>query len=121
MTALTSASLLSPFVRCCQRIDSSALHPESVSDIVVLVDGEAVLEWSGAGGTTEWQDVSIIDGYAGYDVTVQGVLQTGDFFGILEVRRMTASSELETNVCCAPVRAVNHLSRRWPEPTNLSY
>lgn len=67
----------------------AAFHPDSVTKIAVTVrnDGETtVVEWEGATGTTELQEISGLEGIVGQDLTIDGVLETGEYLGILEVR-----------------------------------
>ena len=62
-----------------------AFHPDSSRTVQVLVDGAVVVdEWEGSAGE-EMQAIPGVEGAEGSYVTVQGVLEVGEYLGILEV------------------------------------
>lgn len=67
----------------------AAFHPDSVTKIAVTVTDdteETVVEWEGATGTTELQEIVGLEGIFGEYLTIEGILDTGEYLGILEVR-----------------------------------
>ncbi|CAN0345395.1 unnamed protein product, partial [Ascophyllum nodosum] len=72
-----------------------AFHPDSSRKIQVLVDGDVVVdEWEGSAGE-EMQAIPGVEGAEGSYVTVQGVLQVGEYLGILEVEIYVEVDEVE--------------------------
>lgn len=62
-----------------------AFHPDSTRTVRVLVDGESVVdEWEGVAGE-ELQEIPGVEGAVGSDLTIEGVLEVGEYLGILEV------------------------------------
>lgn len=69
----------------------AAFAPDSVTKIAVTttVSGDSTattIEWEGAPGTTELQEIVGLEGIIGRSLTIEGVLGTGEYLGILEVR-----------------------------------
>lgn len=67
-------------------MSSAAFHPDSVTTLEIVVDNEVVLEWDGTPGSSEMQTITGVEGVLASDVTIQGVLASGEYFGILEVQ-----------------------------------
>lgn len=70
-----------------KRLSFLALHPDSVSKLTVLIDGEVVVEeWDAAPGQSELQEIPGVEGLVGSLIEIDGVVEIGEYVAILEVR-----------------------------------
>lgn len=75
----------------------AAFYPDSITKIVVTVnnDGDRTLvEWEGAAGTTELQEIAGLEGIIGDELTINGIVETGEYLGILEASGFVNSTFL---------------------------
>lgn len=75
--AIHLASLPCPF---------PALHPDSVTELALFVDGQVQFEWSATPGTTDLQEIPGLAGVEAASFVVQGIQDFGETLGIVEVR-----------------------------------
>lgn len=74
-----------------------ALHPDSISTLTVSVERQTVVEvWEAAPGSTELQEIPGLEGLEGSDFEINGVMEAGEYFAVLEV-------EIYVNVVEVPV------------------
>lgn len=53
----------------------------------MLVDGEVVVEeWDAAPGQSELQEIPGVEGLVGSLIEIDGIVEIGEYFAILEVR-----------------------------------
>ena len=68
----------------------AAFHPDSVTKLQLFIDrvdnDYQVVEWEGAPGSVELQEVTGVEGAEGSRVIIGGIEQ-GGYLGVLEVRR----------------------------------
>lgn len=65
----------------------TALHPDSISTLTVSVERQTVVEvWEAAPGSTELQEIPGLEGLEGSDFEINGVMEAGEYFAVLEVR-----------------------------------
>lgn len=56
-----------------------------MTEIQVVLDGKALPPWTGTPGSLELQEVPGVEGVTVSFVNIYGILEPGDFFGVLEV------------------------------------
>ena len=56
-----------------------------MTEIQVVLDGRALPPWTATPGSSELQEIPGVEGATVSFVTIYGILEPGDFFGVLEV------------------------------------
>lgn len=65
----------------------SALHPDSITSFSIVLnnDDDDRVEWEATAGTTELQEIPVLEGLLLYTFEIEGVMDVGEYLGILEV------------------------------------
>lgn len=68
------------------------------------MDSETVVEaWGATPGSTELQEIPGVEGLEGHLFRINGVMEAGEYFAILEVRSLkTFTVRLIPNLDCSP-------------------
>lgn len=56
-----------------------------MTEIQVVLGEEVLPSWTGRPGSSELQEIPGVEGATVSFVTINGILEPGDFFGVLEV------------------------------------
>ena len=56
-----------------------------MTEVQVVLDGEDLPPWTGTPASSEMQEVPGVEGVTVSFITIYGILEPGDFFGVLEV------------------------------------
>lgn len=82
-----NATISSTFFVARNRSSLTALHPDSIRTLTVSVERQTVVEaWEATPGTTELQEIPGLEGLEGNYFEINGVMEAGEYFAILEVR-----------------------------------
>lgn len=68
-----------------------------MTEIQINADGDLLTQWTGEPGSSELQEVSGVEGVTLSSMSIYGILEPGDFFGVLEVRSVQA---WRPSACC---------------------
>ena len=90
MVAWVVPTILLPIavaVLSAQLSPATALHTDSVTEFNIYVDDDDVVfgQWQATAGTTEMQEISTLRGVETSWFRIEGVMDPGDYLGILEV------------------------------------
>lgn len=82
---------------------AAAVHPDSMSTFSVEVDGDVILEeWEATPGSTELQEIPGLEGLECSNLDILGVMEAGEYLGIVEVRTHAATVEVRRQFSEAP-------------------
>lgn len=74
-----------------------ALHPDSVTTLSIVLNGDEsdTVEWEAAAGTTGMQEISTLQGLRLSSFEIEGVMEVGEYLGILETSIFVDVEEVE--------------------------
>lgn len=98
--------LMCTLVSCVRCFMCAAFHPDSVTKLKLFITQDffepQVVEWEGAPGSVELQEVTGLQGANGTTVVIGGILP-GEYLGILEVsaknRARERDGQSEREIC----------------------
>ncbi|CAN0223077.1 unnamed protein product, partial [Pylaiella littoralis] len=83
-----------------------ALHPNSVSKLRVLVNNQVVVEeWDVVAGSTDLQEIPGLEGLEAWSIEIEGVMDAGEYFAILETEIYITVDEVEPSGVSVSTRA----------------